>query len=145
MFFLVFTQAPEPRVNLAGLVRNATRHFQADVEILEERGNAVRLRLGDATFTLHARPSTDADRARARSAEQRGRAAGMADLAARCPTLWEVEPEPGTSELRLHMLCAILASTALGPVLPPDDSTLYGVRGAMQRVEAIRGPSLQKA
>lgn len=145
MFFLVFTQAPEPRVDLAGLVRNATRHFQADVEILEERGNAVRLRLGDATFTLHARMSTDSDRARARLAEQRGRAAGMGDLAARCPTVWEMEPDPGTAEVGLHLLCAVAASTALGPVLPPDDSTLYGVRGAIQRVDAIRGASLQKA
>ena len=37
-------------------------------------------------------PAFEHDRADARDAEQRGRAAGMAALAARCPTIWEVEP-----------------------------------------------------
>jgi hypothetical protein len=38
----------------------------------------------------------------------------------------------GTAELQLS---ALLASVALGPVLPEDESTLYGVRGAMERAE----------
>ncbi|MCE7891068.1 MAG: hypothetical protein DYH12_15455 [Sorangiineae bacterium PRO1] len=133
--FLIFAQAPEPRVDPAALVRNATRHFRADVEILEEGAGTLRLKLGDASFALHARPRSEADLQRARQAETRGRAAGMADLAARCPTVWEVEPEPGTAEGALHRLCAVLAITALGPVLPPDDSTLYGVRGALERAQ----------
>lgn len=135
MPFLIFAQAPEPRVDPAALVRNATRHFRADVEILEERAGTLRLKLGDASFALHARVRSDADLERARRAETRGRAAGMADLAARCPTVWEVEPEPGAAERAFHQLCAVLAITALGPVLPPDDSTLYGVRGAMERAQ----------
>lgn len=135
VFFLVFAQQAEPRVDLAGLVRNATRHFRAELEVLEERDGTARIRLDGSAFTLRARPRTDADLERARVAEARGRAAGMADLAARCPTLWEVEPEPDSPELRLHLLCAVLASTALGPVLPPDGSTLYGVRGAMERAQ----------
>jgi len=132
--FLVFAQQGELRVDLAGIVRNATRHFQADVEVLEERGGVARLAFEGATFTIRARASTDADRARARVAEARGRAGGMSDLAARCAAVWEVEAASDAGA-GLHRLCAILATTALGPVLPPDDSTLYGVRGAMERAQ----------
>jgi hypothetical protein len=56
-------------------------------------------------------------------------------LAARCPAVWIVTPEAevqGSAELQLS---ALLASVALGPVLPDDESTLYGVRGAMERAE----------
>lgn len=143
MGLLVFAQRTEPKVDLAGLVRNATRYFDASLEVLEEVGPRVRVRLLDACFELEARAATEGDLSRARAAEERGKAAGMADLAARCPTAWEISSEG--PEVALHVLCAIAASVALGPVLPPDDSTLYGVRGAMSRVEAIRGRSLQKA
>ena len=59
----------------------------------------------------------------------------MAQLAARCRALWVVTAESeisGSAELQLS---ALLASVALGPVLPEDESTLYGVRGAMERAE----------
>jgi hypothetical protein len=41
------------------------------------------------------------------------------------------------SELARLNLCGILAAIALGPVLPDDGATLYGVRGAMERVERL--------
>ena len=106
----------------------------------------VRMKLGSPVLFrqqrpgLHGRPffmrkfrsMTDA-----RDAEARGRAAGMSLLADRCPTIWDVEPSAEDNELaRLH-LCAILASVALGPVLPDDGSTLFGVRGAMERVQRL--------
>jgi len=96
---------------------------------------------GQGTFRIQARRPTDADRAAAELAEERGRAGGMAQLAARCVALWSVTPEgevSGSAELQLS---ALLASVALGPVLPADESTLYGVRGAMERAEkAANGP-----
>jgi hypothetical protein len=61
----------------------------------------------------------------------------MAALARRCASVWQVEPQAPESEAATHNLCAIMASVALGPVLPPDDSTLFGVRGAMERVERL--------
>jgi hypothetical protein len=61
----------------------------------------------------------------------------MASLAERCPTIWDVEPVGEDSELARLNLCGILAAVALGPVLPDDGSTLYGVRGAMERVERL--------
>lgn len=137
MPFLVFAQTAELRVDLAGLVRNATRHFGLDLEVLGEHGTTAYVRLAGSSFTLRARGAVPADVTRARRAEVAGRAAGMSDLAARCITVWEIEPEASATERALHQLCAVAASAALGPVLPPDDSTLYGVRGAMQRADAL--------
>jgi hypothetical protein len=68
----------------------------------------------------------------------------MSLLASRCPSVWEVHPEAGASEAACLNLCAILAAVALGPTLPPDASTLFGVRGAMQRLEALTGSSLMR-
>lgn len=91
----------------------------------------------EGRLSIRTRWTSEHDLADARDAEQRGRAAGMATLAARCPTLWEVEPIGQASELATLHLCGILAAVALGPVLPDDGSTLYGVRGAMERVERL--------
>ena len=91
----------------------------------------------DGRFSIQSRRTSEHDLADARDAEQRGQAAGMAALAERCPTIWEVEPLAEDSELARLNLCGILASVALGPVLPDDGSTLFGVRGSMERVERL--------
>ncbi len=150
--YRVFAQATQPRVDLAGVVRNAARFFEASVEVLAETldgpdgapvRSTARLRLESArhgyrgSFGVTARPRSDADLLEARDAEVRGRAAGMASLAERCRFVWEVAPEGDVPEAALLHLCGLLASVALGPVLPPDGSTLYGVLGAMERVERL--------
>ena len=56
-------------------------------------------------------------------AEQTGRAGGMAALAGRCTHVWTIDC--AAEDAALFNLCAILASIALGPVLPPDESTPY--------------------
>ncbi len=61
----------------------------------------------------------------------------MSSLAERCHTIWEVESLGTDSELARLNLCGILASVGLGPVLPDDGSTLYGVRGSMERVDRL--------
>jgi hypothetical protein len=131
--YVVFAQRDEVRVDLAGLVRNATRWFGASVEILEEQGPRAHLRFEQGGFWLSARRANEEDRQAAELAEARGRAGGMASLAARCPTLWEVEPEQPLDEARTLTFLGLAASVALGPVLPPDGSTLFGVRGARER------------
>lgn len=151
MRYVVFAQAQEPRVDLRGLIQNARRYFEATLEVLAEHGfepgrpmpeqTRAELRLESskhgysASFNIIARHTTAADLAAAHSAEIRGRAAGMASLAERCAFIWDVEPEPGAPEVATLNLCALLASAALGPVMPDDASTLFGVRGAMERVE----------
>jgi len=75
----------------------------------------------------------------AREAEARGQAAGMASLAERCARVWEISPaeNANASDAACVALAGICASVALGPVLPPDRSTLFGVRGARQRLALL--------
>lgn len=131
------------------ILRATRRYFEASLDVQARReaegtrGERLELELTSerhgyrGRFAITTRRTSEHDLADARQAEQLGKAAGMSRLAERCPTLWEVEPVAEDSELaRLH-LCGILASVALGPVLPDDGSTLYGVRGAMERVQAL--------
>lgn len=134
---------------LPRLLAHARRFFAAELEVLEgspiERPDrsAAQLRLrfegkrlnGRGTFRVTSRESTSDDRFAAEAAEARGNAGGMALLAARCQQVWEISPETDTTGSAELQLAALLASVALGPVLPADGSTLYGVRGAMERAE----------
>jgi hypothetical protein len=145
MVHLVFAQTLPPGVDANSLGASAQRYFKAKLQALPPTGHAAgstRLELEAprgvrGTFSIRVRPRTADDLARAQVAEERGRAAGMAGLAERCASVWEVEAEAGVDLSATLMLCAIIASVALGPVLPPDDSTLFGVRGAMERVERL--------
>lgn len=148
----VFAQAPPDDLDPAAIVRGAGRYFEATVNVLSQSQAPSRLMLslesarrGDSgRFSVTSRAATDQDREDARKAEARGKAAGMSLLAARCPSVWEVVATEPSSAASLWNLCAVLASVALGPVLPEDGSTLFGVRGAMERVEAISGRSLAR-
>lgn len=142
----VFAQRAEPTIDLPELFRATRSYFDATIEILSQvmatngAGDRVEVELRSAhygysgRFFVSARRTSEHDLADARLAEEHGRAAGMAALAQRCATVWDVEPSAEDSELARLNLCGILASVALGPVLPDDVSTLYGVRGAMERV-----------
>lgn len=146
----VFSQQPDLVAALPQLLQHARRFFAASIDVLEaspaERPEAleafVRLNFESGRYPAHgrfrieSRRSTDDDRFAAEAAESRGKAGGMSLLAARCAAVWTLLPEAdvtGSAELQLS---ALLASVALGPVLPSDESTLYGVRGAMERAEA---------
>ena len=145
----VFAQRAELTLDLPELLRAARSYFDATLDVQGRSDPApdgrdrvqVLLRSEqhdyEGRFSIHTRWASEHDRADAREAEQRGRAAGMATLAERCPTIWDVEPIAADSELARLNLCGILAVVALGPVLPDDGSTLYGVRGAMERVERL--------
>jgi hypothetical protein len=144
----VFSQRAELSLDLAELLRATRRYFDATLEIQsrtdqEDSGEIVQVLLRsdkhgyDGVFTIQSRRTAAADLQDARAAELRGRAAGMSQLAERCPTIWDVRTLGTDAELAILNLCGILASVALGPVLPDDCATLYGVRGAMERVEKL--------
>lgn len=169
--YLVFSQAQSARLDLAELLRHVRRFFPRwELEVLSDSGQAAdapppevlttEFELREtggarrAQLSCTVRSATPDDRARAVQAEERGRAGGMAALAARCGYVVEVVARPSTvpgesrSELgakpdeastELLTFCAMLASVTLGPVLPPDGSTLFGVRGARERAEALAG------
>lgn len=145
----IFAQTESLRLDLVAFLRATRSYFDASLEVRSQRTPV----LGDqerdeaelflqserhgyaGVFRLRSRHTADSDRADAVLAEEQGRAAGMAGLAARCPTIWELEPVGADSVPARLNLCAILASVALGPVLPDDHSSLFGVRGSMERVE----------
>lgn len=139
--YLVFSQDPGRLPDVGRLSAQAAKFFGSRLELVETIGSRVRVRLVSSRpafaeeLTIDARDVTREDLSNARDAEARGRAAGMGALAERCKVAWEVrsgsiaEPNPTA----LLTLCAVCASVALGPVLPPDHSTLFGVRGAIER------------
>ncbi len=143
--YVVFSQEPVALPDAERLASQAARFFASKLELLEADGSKLHLRLAnqplllDEEFTIRVRPAMREDFIEARDAESRGSAAGMAALAERCRTIWEIAPagpsEP--SEAAYLTLSAICASVALGPVLPPDRSTLFGVRGAIERRDKL--------
>ncbi len=145
----VFSQQADLVAALPQLLQHARRFFAAQVNVLSaspsERPDPllaeVSIELESARypargrFRLESRGASDDDRFAADAAEAASQAGGMALLAARCPAVWLIHPEgevTGSAELQLS---ALLASVALGPVLPQGEETLYGVRGAMERAE----------
>jgi hypothetical protein len=156
--WLVFAQAETARVDVVRLLRNARSYFPLSVDVLEELGvepapaggpeperTAVRLRVEwperseQAVFRIASRRIEADDLERARTAEARCRGGGLADLAARCRFVWELAADsPPPEPLRLAFT-ALLASVALGPILPPDSAAIYGVRGARERVDELTG------
>ena len=145
----VFAQRAGLTIDLPELLRATRTYFDATLDVLSRveeahsAGDRVEVELRSAQhgyagrFSIRSRRTSEHDLSDARDAEQRGRAAGMATLAERCPTIWEVEPLAEDSELARLNLCGILAAVALGPVLPDDGATLYGVRGSMERVARL--------
>jgi hypothetical protein len=148
MPYLVFSQATELQIDAFSLVHKARRFFEAELAITEQKyrgegveaqghielGLTLRGRTAPIVMTALVRRTVPADLEAAARAEQAGRAGGMALLARRCPWVWALDEAPGHLE-EMHVVCAILAATLLGPVMPPDESTLYGVRGARERAE----------
>jgi hypothetical protein len=143
--YTVFSQAPEGRA-VTDLVVAASARFDVTVVDLGvplgaspgEHALRVSSRGVAGRFRLSVRPTTAGDLDRARTAETAGRSAGMAALAQRCRAVWTVSPEGDAPEWLVLELCAVLAFAALGPILPPDESALLGVRSAQGRAEALR-------
>ncbi len=65
--------------------------------------------------------------------------AGMDVLLARANRIWQVQntvSRDGDPRAPV-VVSAVLASVFLGPVLPPDTVTLYGIRGLRRRLDAM--------
>lgn len=148
---LVFTQVDSDTFPVEQVQAHAARYFGGSFEVLPAAGaersesspadaTPVRctVRGQSATFAVSVRRVTTDDLAAAARAEARGEAFGMAALAARCSHVWRVEAPRGSEPWVLLECCALLASAALGPILPPDEDTLLGVRSARERAEKLR-------
>jgi hypothetical protein len=143
--YLVFSQETNALPDTERLAGHAARFFGAKLERLEGGDSWLRVRLSslrpsfDSELTIRVRDVTRGDLGDAKEAEARGQAAGMSALAEKCPRVWEIGPAAGSTpaEAAYVALSGICASVALGPVLPPDHSTLFGVRGAMERLALL--------
>lgn len=64
--------------------------------------------------------------------------AGMDALVARAKRIWQVSNELTSGDDRNAPLrvAAIFASVLLAPIVPPEGNTIYGVKGARERLEA---------
>ncbi|HEU4409402.1 MAG TPA: hypothetical protein VFS43_29350 [Polyangiaceae bacterium] len=146
MPYLVFSQQSLASLDVGQLTRNARRFFGAEFELRERGekggGSEVVMTIAGANGTpgppVHARvrPCEGGDYDAAERAERAGRAGGMAGLARRCPYVWEVDVGAGAQVGALR-LCSILASVLLGPIMPPEGDTLFGVKGARERAERL--------
>lgn len=65
--------------------------------------------------------------------------AGMDVLVARAKRIWQVSKEVTRGEDRNGPLrvAGIFASVLLGPIVPPEGNTIYGVKGARERLERL--------
>lgn len=144
MLYRIFTESPDGSFDAARLSRNAKVFFRVTLEVLEHEPRKLTLRLHPSAtddpveIPLMAREVTKKDMKDVTDAERWGHAAGMGAIAARCRYLWEMTLPDDLPEAAALSLCAALASVALGPVLPPDKSTLFGVREAIERAREAR-------
>jgi hypothetical protein len=146
MTYLVFSQEPKGLPDAERLAGHAARFFGTQLERVGGGPDWLHVRVSSAKpvfqteLALRARSVTRDDLEEARGAEARGRAAGMSALAERCPYVLELGPIDGhaAQDAGLLALAGVCASVVLGPILPPDRSTLFGVRGAMERLDLLR-------
>lgn len=149
MPYLVFSQAEAAAFPIDRLVAHASAHFDATLVATETADPAV-TRLSYAAhgtrgdFDVSTRVATLEDVGTARQAERFAASGGLADLAARCKTMWIVEPRHDPPEWLAFEFAALLASVALGPIVPPDGMRLLGVRSARERAGDLRGGPLMR-
>jgi hypothetical protein len=135
---IVFSQDPARLPSFERLAAQADKFFGATLELVERSASRLAVKVVakdqayESVLCLDAREISREDLIAAREAEAHGRAAGMGDLAARCKFVWELGGAAADPRAMLTF-CAVCASVGLGPVMPPDRSTLFGVRGAIER------------
>jgi hypothetical protein len=145
LVFLVFSQHPDTVLPVDRLIAQARAHFAATVELVDQSPDGPRVTLSyDAhgsrhPFDVESRRALAADLDAARAAENVNRGAGLADLAGRCGWVWTVVAREEAPEWLSLDFCALLASIALGPILPPGGGSLLGVRSARERAQTLRG------
>jgi len=143
----VFAQSSGNALPFEQLAAQARAHFAGTLTLVTKEPRtrvSYEAHGARADFVISIRPFLGEDEEAARAAESGAPGTGLADLAARCRTIWTVEMDVGPEWLMLE-LCALLASVALGPLLLADGSALLGVRGARERARILRGaPSLTR-
>lgn len=143
---------PEARIDEARWAHHAETFFRARVALVQpKRYPAGTLPLSDAAlFDVACREAaetarvfvvttpmdraTDVRRAAVLGAEAIG-GAGMDALIPRARRLWQVRAEEGRESGRAALLLtAVIAAMLLAPIVPPGGGTIFGVKGARERL-----------
>jgi hypothetical protein len=149
--YAVFAQRQSAEFDVDAWSRHSAQFFGASLGLTcEKRPDAPRAvdaaglvlaREGHdpAVRIVFARPASADDHAAADRAGAAQPGAGLDALARRCGYVYLVvcEPDAGAaaaSDRDALALAGVLASVLLGPVLPPDGASLFGVRGARERL-----------
>lgn len=138
---LVFAQGADSTFPASDLSTHAERHFDLSLAVTRDPSGVrvdVKAENAAGSYLITVRQRTAADLARAEIAEQHGAASGMSALAARCGVVWVVEASPESRDWLTWDFCALLALTALGPILPEDGATLLGVKSARALAQRLR-------
>lgn len=149
--------APEPsaRVDAALWAHKADAFFRARLEVVQakrypagtcpiadrlqvdvgRRGEAASARVLVVTVPIDRAPEAKAAAIAGASAIG---GAGFDALIPRARRLWQVRatPEEGGDARGPLVLAAVLASVLLAPVVPPGGGTIFGVKGARERLAA---------
>jgi hypothetical protein len=151
---LVFAQRPDARLEVDAWNAHGERFFETRIGLADDLRtvpgaplvspatlDAVRFvvaprRAVAGIRQASARPASDDDRRQARAVEVHSGGAGLALLAARCPTVWLVE-RPREDDLLAWALAVVLSSACLGPIL--DGTTrLVGAKTGRAIVDTLR-------
>jgi len=143
VIYLVFCSLPQAQIDEPLVLSHGEKYFSASLSVVSQRTQksgkkatqelriAYKTRKGfEAAYTLISRPVTPADRKKIREAETNGQVPGLGRLAHDCPWVWQVED--GLEEIQPETIqfCALLATVALGPIVPPHLDTVLSVRTA---------------
>lgn len=147
---------PDARVDAARWAHQAATFFRARLAVVQDKRYPagtlpladcveidVACRAEDAStrvlvITLPIGRAPDAEKAAAAGARAIG-GAGFDALLPRTRRVWQVrERIDGAGDARAPLLvAAVLASVLLAPVVPPGGGTIFGVKGARSRLEAL--------
>ncbi len=126
-----------PRLDAARLAHQARTFF--DVELrFDETTSLVELssrELRASRVRVAASPLDEATLARARRGVAAIGGAGFDVLVDRARSAYRVTLDGDGDDRAPLTVAAIVASIVLGPIVPPDEETIFGVRGARQRLE----------
>ncbi len=147
--YSVFAPDPIARVESARWTHQAKTFLDADVTVVGEQSGslpdiaALELDVAPSTrVTIRTFPIAEGAELLA-VAERAVRAiggAGFDALLARARRIWQVPIDVDGDPRAPLVVAALLASVLLGPIVPPDEETIFGVKGARLRLQTLRWP-----
>ena len=139
----VLSPDPNGAIDLPRWMAAARAHLGAELSLVAPGDDAAPWQLGVAparevgrVTTVRLRTILVEEAPAVREAALRGceaiGGAGMDALVARARRVWQAEDDGTAAPL---VLAAVLANVLLGPVVPPREVTIFGLRGARERLD----------